>query len=352
MAANILGGLAMLSEQTASAGSADDALERMLTYCRRADLPGSRLYATIGLGWRALERLDLDRARALFAEADAIKPGPAINSWRRLRGGQALVALLSGDCEHAAAIANDMVLVVETLGEPEFLQQTLSFRARIHALLYRIEDVRAWLLTVAPSDVVVFSVVREAVPVTRLRALAVEAMTGGPAAAGFAIEIAAASSLAANPITPAWCRDAVGVIVAQWLWHTGETDRAVETLLPIAMRAVEQRNLLSLVEAREEMGPLLAACAARGLDAEFVRDVVAAIQRLDDRWPNPLRVTPRERQVLALMAEPLSFDEIGARLYIAPVTVRRHAHNIYRRFGVAKRRLAVERAIALGILPS
>jgi LuxR family maltose regulon positive regulatory protein len=350
-AANILGGLAMLLEQTtADAQAADAALEQMLAFGRQASLPGSRLYATIGLGWRALERLDLDRARELFAEAAAIEPGPAINNWRRLRGGQALVALLSGDGAQADSIATDMVRVVETVGHPDFLQHTRSFQARIWLAMYHLDRVRVWARSLVEAQDFAYYVLREAGPLTRLRARAVEAFAETTAAIGFAAEIDRVAKLADDPQAPAWCRDAVGVVQAQWLWHTGAHERAVEVLLPIATRACAQGNLLSLVEAREEMAPMLDACVARGLDAGFARDVSAAIERLDARWPNPLRLSERELEVLALMAQPLSFDEIGERLYVAPVTVRRHAHNIYRRLGVAKRRLAVERAIALGLL--
>lgn len=50
------------------------------------------------------------------------------------------------------------------------------------------------------------------------------------------------------------------------------------------------------------------------------------------------RMTPRQRVVFALLLEGAAPKEIGARLDIAHVTVRRHAQEIYRRCGVQGQR--------------
>jgi LuxR family maltose regulon positive regulatory protein len=61
-------------------------------------------------------------------------------------------------------------------------------------------------------------------------------------------------------------------------------------------------------------------------------------------------LTERELEVLELLAERLSINEISARLYISPKTVQQHTHHIYRKLNVANKRQAVARAIELGIL--
>ena len=63
-------------------------------------------------------------------------------------------------------------------------------------------------------------------------------------------------------------------------------------------------------------------------------------------------ITGRELQILILMAEPISFDDISQQLHIAPSTTKRHSINLYGKLGVHSRWEAVARGIELGILPS
>jgi DNA-binding NarL/FixJ family response regulator len=61
-------------------------------------------------------------------------------------------------------------------------------------------------------------------------------------------------------------------------------------------------------------------------------------------------LTERERGVLALLAEGLSYADIGKRLFISPRTVDAHLRSIYGKLNVRSRheaaRYAVERGIA------
>jgi DNA-binding NarL/FixJ family response regulator len=45
-------------------------------------------------------------------------------------------------------------------------------------------------------------------------------------------------------------------------------------------------------------------------------------------------LTPREREVLALMAEGRSNQAICAKLFLSPKTVERHVHNIFSKLGL------------------
>jgi ATP/maltotriose-dependent transcriptional regulator MalT len=62
-------------------------------------------------------------------------------------------------------------------------------------------------------------------------------------------------------------------------------------------------------------------------------------------------LTEREHEVLALLAQRLTYKEIGAQLFIAPGTVSQHAVRIYAKLQVNSRHQAVVKAQALGILP-
>ena len=62
-------------------------------------------------------------------------------------------------------------------------------------------------------------------------------------------------------------------------------------------------------------------------------------------------LTGRELEVLELLAQRLTYKEIGAQLFIAAGTVNGHAVRIYSKLQVHNRRLAVAKARSLGILP-
>lgn len=61
-------------------------------------------------------------------------------------------------------------------------------------------------------------------------------------------------------------------------------------------------------------------------------------------------LTNREVDVLLLLAERLSDQEIAERLVISPATVRKHATRIYRKLGVHNRRAAALKARRMGVI--
>lgn len=89
--------------------------------------------------------------------------------------------------------------------------------------------------------------------------------------------------------------------------------------------------------------------AAGGAIAPAVEPVPVA----SDGWRTPAELTPRERDVLALIAQGLSNDEITERLVLSPKTVRNHISSIYAKLGVPDRARAIvhARRHGLGILP-
>jgi DNA-binding CsgD family transcriptional regulator len=75
------------------------------------------------------------------------------------------------------------------------------------------------------------------------------------------------------------------------------------------------------------------------------RRVLAERQGSDE-----LRFTTREIELLRLLARSSTAGEIADRLYMSVNTVKWHKANIYRKLGVSRSRLAVERAVDLGVL--
>lgn len=78
-------------------------------------------------------------------------------------------------------------------------------------------------------------------------------------------------------------------------------------------------------------------------DAEAIDAATAA--RVDR---SVLALSPREKEVLSLLAQGMSNSEIGRALFISPVTVKVHVRHIFEKLGVRSRAAAALRASQLG----
>lgn len=77
------------------------------------------------------------------------------------------------------------------------------------------------------------------------------------------------------------------------------------------------------------------------------RDRLVTVQTEDGL---PIALSAREIEVLKLIAEGKSNQEISSELYLALNTVKRHAYNIYSKLEVKKRTQAVSKARQLGLI--
>ena len=63
-----------------------------------------------------------------------------------------------------------------------------------------------------------------------------------------------------------------------------------------------------------------------------------------------LNLSKRELEVLQLMAEGLSNQEIAQRLYVSLSTIKTHAKNLFEKLGVERRTQAIDKAKKLSII--
>jgi two-component system response regulator DesR len=110
----------------------------------------------------------------------------------------------------------------------------------------------------------------------------------------------------------------------------------------------------------------VSAAAARAAGAQgFITkdlsaaDIALAVRRVasgqavfDGSTPPPpaQALSPREREVLELVAAGLTNAEIAKRLHLSPNTIKEHASTLYRKLGARNRAEAVLRAQRLGVL--
>ena len=97
------------------------------------------------------------------------------------------------------------------------------------------------------------------------------------------------------------------------------------------------------VPAAEIAGPEIAAAAPSvSAPAAFVPN---------DRRRDELGITPRELEILALVAEGLSNREIADKLHVSENTVKTHCSRAFDKLGARRRTEAVQRSKELGLLP-
>jgi len=162
-----------------------------------------------------------------------------------------------------------------------------------------------------------------------------------------------------------WGSRLIEILALQALAHQAEGD-----IVP-AMAALERALALAepegyvriFVDEGPPMAHLLYEAVKRDIAPDYTSRLLAAFpvaepERVDlseTQAPKPDLIEPlseRELEVLQLIAEGLTNQEIAARLFLALNTVKSHCGNIYSKLGVHSRTQAVARARALGILPS
>jgi len=128
-----------------------------------------------------------------------------------------------------------------------------------------------------------------------------------------------------------------------------------------AIRAVSPATRVLLISGAGRMSPAAAraagACGFVSKDweaaqlARAVRMVGLGLTMYSPRERQPAPpLSPREREVLGLIATGATNREIAATLYLSPHTVKEHTSSLYRKLTARNRAEAVQRAQRLGLL--
>ncbi|CAN5641166.1 response regulator transcription factor [soil metagenome] len=121
----------------------------------------------------------------------------------------------------------------------------------------------------------------------------------------------------------------------------------------LAYRTVAEgaKGYLSKEAARQEICDAIVVIARGGtaLAPEVQASLAQGIRERELAGGRP-ELTPREREVLQLIAEGMSAPEIGKRIHLSPTTVKTHLHTLYEKLGVRDRAAAVAEAMRRGLL--
>ena len=146
--------------------------------------------------------------------------------------------------------------------------------------------------------------------------------------------------------------------------HTqGADGEAMQTLREALTLAEPEGFIRIFVDEGMPMTQLLSEALAQGILPAYVSKLLAAFEgekhttRESSSSPRAVShqllmepLSPRELEVLQLIAQGLSNDEIGKRLFLALDTIKGHNRKIFDKLGVQRRTEAVARARELGLL--
>ena len=155
----------------------------------------------------------------------------------------------------------------------------------------------------------------------------------------------------------------IEILVLQALAHEAQGD-SPSALVPLerALSLAEPEGYVRIfVDEGLPMARLLYEALSQGVESDYIRRLLAAfpVAESEQTASSPMRgskselvepLSERELEVLQLIAEGLTNQEVATRLYLSLHTVKVHARNIFTKLAVKNRAQAVARGRALGIL--
>ena len=337
--------------------------ERALATATDAAAP-VRARALTGLGRLATYQQDRAPAEAAYAAALALAEGAGdVGGVAEARLGQAMLAIFDRDFARAAAAAEASMALFAALADPRQLNTARFVRALaaryegdLDGAMPLLEECLA--LATETGDAYNTALAHQGLAsVAGERGDAVRALPHYlEALAGFwslgerwhvrlGLEAIAALCYRADPEA-----------VARLLGAAEALGEGESFALPPRAAAAHERAVAG-IRARLDDATFAAAWAAgRALPpahAVAAAEALAAAARPkggEGSTADPYGLTPREREVLRLLAGGCTDREIAAALFISPHTVHRHVASILAKLGVNTRAAAVTAAVGVGLL--
>ena len=137
----------------------------------------------------------------------------------------------------------------------------------------------------------------------------------------------------------------------------GSLDRAIERLTEAFALAKPRGFVRTFVDLGEDMSSLLTNFSSGMPFADYAENLLAVFPHSNSDIPvsqveevKSTHLTDREFEVISLLHQRLSNQEIADKLFVSYSTVKRHTANIYHKFQVNNRREAVSKALSLEII--
>lgn len=303
-------------------------------------------HAQLALGDPEAAQQAMEQCIALWEEEQTERTALWVWAGRQVRMHQAHLRLLQGDVEWAAAWALDLrraqdSATVSRLESPAFVRESEDIvLAQLYLAEHRAGDALALLNTLEQAADAGGRMAR-LLEILVLRAIACSALDDTPAAL-VALQRAVELGWRQRIVRPF----IEGGPTIQRLLTLLQTERAGHAVTGSRGRVAKDEAL------QKYMWRLLNAFspAAQPKRRRFANPSTATgPDKRATNQPVPA-LTPREHEVLRLIADGASNDDIARTLVIAPSTAKRHVSNIFAALDVHRRTQAVARARALGFL--
>jgi LuxR family maltose regulon positive regulatory protein len=345
-----------------------DTYERALQLATAQGEPLPTGTADLYLGLAALhhERGDRAAARQNLQESEALGEQAALPDWpHRLCRAKARMKESEGDLEAALALLDEAERLYYRTPVPD-VRPIAALRPRLWLRQGRLAAARAWVreLDLAVGDEL--SYLRECEHITLARIL-IAGDTDNRADNSIPEALALLDRLLKAAEAGHRLGSVIEILLLQALAHQAQGN------LPLALKPLARALALAepegyvrlFVDEGRPMARLLAAAAEEGLTPDYTGRLLAAFEAgahppetPADQAPPPAApaqplvepLTPRELEVLQLIAQGLSNREIGERLFLALDTVKGHNRRIFGKLQVQRRTEAVARARELGLL--
>jgi ATP/maltotriose-dependent transcriptional regulator MalT len=327
-----------------------------LRAAQKANLPESVAFAHYQLGVLHYEWNELELAQYHFGEATSLRYFAHELSYQSSLQGLTLVYLALGLNDRARETIAATHEFADQTGSDLLRASSCSFQARLSLFEGNLEKADRESLSVQGGSQLETMLLFEIPALTRAKVLYARAT---PESLRQAMTLLDKLFAQAKKNHFAWRQ--VEILALQGMIL------AVQNHMVEALSHLEQSVLLArpgwlirtFVDLGSPLDDLLRQLAERGIAPEYLTHVLAAFDsEVKKSSPDhgssvtsfePL--TERELEVLALINQRLTNQEIAQRLVISPKTVKRHASNIYEKLGVGNRRQAVLTARDLQILP-
>ncbi|HSR34376.1 MAG TPA: LuxR C-terminal-related transcriptional regulator [Anaerolineae bacterium] len=345
---------------SASLPRAEEASTQLVDLAQRHKLHDDTAAGFQTLGYIHYQWNDLEAAERCFSKVLDLRyqslPGPQAHS----SFGLAQTYRALGRHDEAARLAEEAIEWARGTGNPAMLLEAYSFASRLALLEGQSPDTDYWAASLSNTFPVMLLI-----EIPHLTLATILIARGTPDALQEAAELLARLRQFVEETHNTW--RLIEVLSLQALLHSAQGDEsAAFTALEQAITLAEPGGFIRLfVDLGPSMARLLDQLRQQGVAPDYIARILAAFETKDDILTGPggrMRklqdaslvdpLTPRELEVLALLAKLRTNKQIAEELVISPVTVKTHTLRIYRKLDVGGRQHAVAKARELGLLPS